>query len=99
MPAVTTPGRWAAKVPAIASTAMIGKKRPTTIASASAVLYHAVLPLNPANALPLLAAELVNAYSTSDSPCGPAFSMDALSPGSAMATAVPIKTAAGSARM
>ena len=78
---------------------MIGRKRPITIASASAMLYQAVLPLNPANALPLLAAELVNAYSTSDSPCGPAFSIDARSPGSAIATAVPIRTAAGRARM
>ena len=58
-----------------------------------------VLPLKPAKALPLLAAELVNAYSTSESPCGPAFSIDARSPGSAIATAVPVKTAAGSARM
>ncbi len=78
---------------------MIGRNRPTTIASASAVLYHVVLPLNPAKALPLLAAELVNAYSTSDSPCGPALSIDARSPGSAIATAVPIKTAAGRANM
>ena len=61
VPAVITPGRWVANVPAIASTAMIGRNRPITIARASAVLYQVVLPLNPANALPLLAAVLVNA--------------------------------------
>ena len=99
MPAVMTPGRWAAKVPAIASAAMIGRKRPTTIASARAMLYHTVLPLKPAKALPLLAAELVNAYSTSESPCGPAFSIDARSQRSDIATAVPVKTAAGRASM
>lgn len=40
---------------------MIGRKRPITIASASAVLYQVVLPLKPPKALPLLAAELVKA--------------------------------------
>ena len=40
---------------------MIGRTPPMTIANASATLYQVVLPLNPANALPLLAAELVNA--------------------------------------
>ena len=51
---------------------MIGRSCPIIIASASAALYQAVLPLNPANALPILAAELIKAYSTSDRPCGPA---------------------------
>ena len=51
---------------------MIGRNRPATIASASAMLYHVVLPEKPAKALPLLAAALVNAYSTSESPWGPA---------------------------
>ena len=55
-------------VPASASTRMIGRYLPATIASASATLYHVVLPLKPAKALPLLAAELVNAYSTSNKP-------------------------------
>jgi hypothetical protein len=57
-------GPLGGKVPAIASTAMIGRNRPMTIAMASATLYHVVLPLKPAKALPLLAAELVNAYSS-----------------------------------
>ena len=45
----------------------------------------------PANALPLLLPAEVNAYSTSDSPCGPLLSMPARSPGKAIATAVPIE--------
>jgi hypothetical protein len=61
VPAVTTPGRWSANVPANAMTAMIGMNLPATIANANATLYQVVLPLNPPNALPLLAAELVKA--------------------------------------
>src|SRR3981189_2371510 len=80
VPAVMTPSRCAGDGPPIASPAMDGETRPTPIASASAALYHTVLPLNPAKALPLLAAELVNAYSTSQSPRGPGARLGAPSP-------------------
>jgi hypothetical protein len=40
---------------------MIGMNLPATMASASAMLYQVVLPLNPPDALPLLGAELVKA--------------------------------------
>jgi hypothetical protein len=40
---------------------MIGMNLPATMASASAMLHQVVLPLNPPDALPLLAAELVKA--------------------------------------
>ncbi len=49
----------------------------------------------PANAEPLLLAAEVNAYSTSDSPCGPVLSMLARWPGIAIATAVPVSTISG----
>jgi hypothetical protein len=61
------------------------------------VLYQSVLPLSSTNADPLLAAE-VNAYKTSDSPCGPLLSMPARSPGSAIAVAVPIGAISGVTR-
>ena len=51
--------------------------RPNTIARPSAVLYQSVLTVMPANAEPLLLAAEVNAYSTSDNPCGPLLSMPA----------------------
>ena len=54
--------------------------------------------LIPANAEPLLFAAEVNAYSTSDRPCGPEFSIDARSPGNAIATAVPTSTSVGVVR-
>jgi hypothetical protein len=62
------------------------------------VLYQSVLPLSPANADPLLSAAEVNAYKTSDSPCGPLLSMPARSPGSAIAVAVPIGAISGVTR-
>ena len=58
-------------------------------------MYQTVLTLIPANALPLLLPAEVNAYSTSDSPCGPEFSIEARSPGRAIAVAVPMSTMAG----
>ena len=42
VPAVTTPGRWSANVPANAMTAMIGMNLPATMASANAMLYQVV---------------------------------------------------------
>ena len=61
--------------------------------------HQVVLPLNPAKALPLFAAELVNAFSTSDKPWGPLLSMDLASPGSAIARPHPTRITAGSTRM
>ena len=74
-----------ASEPASASTNTIGRNRPKTIAKPRAVLYQTVLTLIPANADPLLLAAEVNAYKTSDSPCGPVLSIPARSPGSAIA--------------
>ena len=61
VPAVITPGRWSANVPAIAMHSDDRQKPPRHHGDANATLYQVVLPLNPPNALPLLAAELVNA--------------------------------------
>ena len=85
---------WPASRPAPAPKT-IGRNRPNTIAKPRAVLYHSVLTLMPAKAEPLLLAAEVNAYSTSDSPCGPVFSMPARWPGIAIATAVPVSTISG----
>src|SRR4029077_2465576 len=63
-----------------------------------AVLYHSVLTLIPANADPLLLAADVNASNTSESPCGPLFSMPARWPGIAIAMAVPSNTISGVVR-
>ena len=62
------------------------------------MLYHSVLTVMPANADPLLLAAEVNAYSTSDRPCGPVLSMPARWPGIAIATAVPVSTISGVTR-
>ena len=84
--------------PARASTRIIGRNRPITIASPRAVSYQTVLTLKPANADPLLLAAEVNAYSTSDNPCGPVLSMAARWPGIAIAIAVPVRTSNGVTR-
>src|SRR5262249_49509736 len=107
----TNCGRWVGRVPtdsgvvpclasepARASTSTIGRNLPKTMASPRAVLYQLVLTLIPANADPLLFAAEVNAYNTSDSPCGPVLSMPARSPGSAIAIAVPVSTINGVTR-
>lgn len=52
---------WLARDPAKASTRMMGRRRPNTIARPSAVLYHSVLTLIPAKAEPLLLAVDVKA--------------------------------------
>src|SRR5215831_16981377 len=57
--------------PAIASTGIIKKNRPTSIANAPVMLYHCVSPVRPPNADPLLLAWDVNAYVISVNPCGP----------------------------
>src|SRR5258708_5568719 len=90
----TNCGRWVGSVPSdcgvepcrasepgSASTKTIGRNRPKAIARPSAVLYQTVLPVSPANAEPLLLAAEVNAYSTSDNPCGPLLAIPARSPG------------------
>ncbi len=61
--------------------------------------YHSVFTVMPANAEPLLLAAEVNAYSTSEKPWAPEFSIPARSPGSAIATPVPISTMLGVVRM
>ena len=53
----------------------------------------------PANAEPLLFAAEVNAYSTSDSPCGPLLSIDALGVSNDIAMPAPISTISGMVRM
>ena len=49
--------RFFARLPAIASTGIIMKKRPSSWATPVLVLYHMVLTLKPPNADPLLPAE------------------------------------------
>src|SRR5262249_37526129 len=91
-------GCWAASEPAMPSTKIIGRNRPASMASPSAVLYQSVFTPIPANAEPLLLAAEVNAYSTSASPCGPVLSIPARSPGSAIASPVPTSTTTGMVR-
>ena len=68
----------------------------TSIASPSAVLYQSVLTVMPANAEPLLLAAEVNAYSTSESPCGAGVEhARRVRRASAIAIAVPTSTISG----
>src|SRR4029077_3847226 len=60
-----------ARLPAMASTGIIMKKRPRSCAVAVVVLYHMVFALIPPNAEPLLPVEETYAYRTCDNPCGP----------------------------
>src|SRR5580704_13394890 len=62
---------FAARLPAAASSGMINRKRPTSMVIPPARLYHGEFPLMPPNALPLLAALLLNRYRISANPCGP----------------------------
>src|SRR5581483_4246243 len=104
-------GRWVGSVPALAGTArceasdpaspstkIIGTNRLSNITTPSTPLYQTVLTDNPAKADPLLFDAEVNAYSTSDNPCGPGLRIDACSPDSAIARPVPINTSAGVVR-
>ena len=63
--------------PASPNTNTIGRNRPSNMVIPKAALYQVVLTDMPANALPLLFAADVNAYRTSENPCGPVFSMPA----------------------
>lgn len=60
-----------AKLPAIANTRIIMKKRPRSIENPMLVLYQSVFAFNPPKAEPLFAVPDVKAYSTSVKPCGP----------------------------
>src|SRR6478736_983434 len=71
VPAVAGTDCLRASEPAIASTGTIRMKRPKSIVRPSVVLYQSVLPVRPPKAEPLLFAADVNAYTTSESPCGP----------------------------
>src|SRR5271166_2993627 len=53
----------------------------------------------PANAEPLVLPAEVNAYSTSDRPCGPVLAMLARGPGNAIAIPVPTNTASSVVRI
>ncbi len=65
----------------------------------SAVFHHVVFTEMPANADPLLFPADVAAYSTSDNPWEPEFSIVARSPGRAIASAVTTRTNVGVVRM
>src|SRR2546421_864331 len=71
VPAVTGTAFLRAIDPAMASTGMMRKKRPTSIASPIVVSYQCVAVVRPANAEPLLFAADENAYNTSDNPWAP----------------------------
>ena len=60
-----------AKLPAIARTGIMNANRPSTMARPSVRLYHGVLGLSPAKALPLFSEVLEYAYKSSLKPCGP----------------------------
>ena len=60
--------RFLARLPAIASTGTIMKKRPSSWATAVLVLYHMVFTFRPPNADPLFPADDTYAYSTWDRP-------------------------------
>src|SRR3990172_1358027 len=61
-----------AMFPASARTGTMKKNRPISMAKAKVVLYHQVLAVRPAKALPLLAVAEEKAYRISLNPCGPA---------------------------
>src|SRR5882762_950541 len=67
-----------ARLPAMASTGMIMKKRPSSWATAVVVLYHMVFALIPPNAEPLFPVDDTYAYNTCDRPCGPGLVMPAV---------------------
>src|SRR5258708_37390049 len=71
VPLVTGTFFLAARLPATARIGIRNRKRPMSCANPSVRLYHGVLTLIPANALPLLPVLLVYAYRISLSPCGP----------------------------
>src|SRR5215470_7320325 len=97
VPADSGTGCWRPSEPARPSTSTIGRNRPSSIASPSAMSHQAVLTVMPANAEPLLFDAEVNAYSTSEKPCGPTLSAVLWLP-VAMAAAVPISTRVGVTR-
>src|SRR5918912_344248 len=82
VPALAGTARWEASDPASPNTKIIGTNRLSNITTPSALLYQTVFTDNPAKAEPLLFEVEVNAYSTSDSPCGPGLRIAARSPGS-----------------
>src|SRR4029077_14464538 len=57
VPTDSGPIRFFARLPAIASTGIIIKKRPSNWATAVLVLYHVVFAFRPPNAAPLLPAD------------------------------------------
>src|SRR5437867_13005789 len=63
--------------PAIASTGIISRYRPTSMHSPPTVLNHCVSPLRPPKAEPLLLACDANAYVISVRPCEPSLANDA----------------------
>ncbi len=50
------------------------------------MLYQSVFPVSPPNAEPLLFAADVNAYTTSERPCGPGFRIEAFAVSSSTET-------------
>jgi hypothetical protein len=74
--------------PAIPSAGTIIRKRPMSMSAPSARFQKRVLALSPPNAEPLLPAPLENAYSISESPCGPALAIDEMPQGTTAAQAV-----------
>src|SRR3989442_4813272 len=71
VPAVTGIFFLAARLPAAAKRGIKNRKRPISIANPIVRLYHGVLALRPANALPLFPVPLAYAYRISLRPCGP----------------------------
>src|ERR1700723_2493778 len=71
VPLVTASCFLAARFPATANIGIMMRNRPASIVMPSVRLYQGVFALMPANALPLLAAELEYAYKISENPCGP----------------------------
>ncbi len=84
-----------ASEPAIASTSTIGRKRPPSIASPSVVLNQSVFPVRPPKAEPLLFAADVNAYTTSERPCGPGLRIEAFAVSSSTETEAKARISAG----
>ena len=64
-----------ARLPAMASTGIIMKNRPSSCAIAVVVLYQIVFAFMPANAEPLFPVDEMYAYKIWDSPCGPGLLM------------------------
>src|SRR3954447_6372172 len=99
VPADTGAGCLRPSDPAIASTGIMSRYRPTSMHNAPTVLNQCVSPLSPPNAEPLLLACDANAYVISVSPWGPSLVSDASAGLSTTDAAANVNKTSGTKRM